>query len=37
VATGVECSKDHEIRRCMLRLKRLAERCRCTVIGASAS
>jgi hypothetical protein len=32
LATGVDSSKDHDIRRCMLRLKRLAERCRCTII-----
>jgi hypothetical protein len=29
LATGVDSSKDHEIRRCLLRLKRLAERGRC--------
>ncbi len=32
LASGVDGSKDQDIRRCMLRLKRLAERCRCTII-----
>ena len=32
LAYGVDGSKDQDIRRCMLRLKRLAERCRCTII-----
>ena len=32
LASGVDGSKDQDIRRCMLRIKRLAERCRCTII-----